>query len=72
MKLSVRVHPRSSSTRVVMKDAGSCDVWVTEPPVDQRATEAVRDALSEFLGVAKSRVRLVRGGRSRIKVFEVV
>jgi len=71
MRVSVRVHPKSSSIRVIRKSPGECEVWVTAPPAENRANEAVQEALAEFFGVAKSRVRLVSGGRGRNKIFEV-
>ena len=72
MKISVRVHPKSSAIRVIRKSPGECEVWVTAPPADNQANEAVREALAEFFSVAKSRVRLVSGGRGRNKIFDVV
>ena len=71
MRLTVRVHPKSSAVRVIRKSPGECEVWVTAPPADNRANEAVQEALAEFFSVSKSRVRLVSGGRGRNKVFEV-
>lgn len=71
MRITVRVHPRSSGVRVVLSKPGECEVWVTAPPADNRANEAVRESLAEFYGVSKSRVRLVRGGKSRTKIFEL-
>lgn len=71
MKITVRVHPKSSAVRVVLKSPGVCEVWVTAPPADNRANEAVQEALAEFYSVSKSRVRLVRGARGKSKIFEV-
>ena len=71
MRISVRVHPRSSTARVVRNSASECEVWVTAPPTDNKANEAVQEALADFFSVAKSRVRLVRGAKGRLKVFEV-
>ena len=71
MRLAVRVHPKSSAIRVVMKNPGECEVWITAPPADNRANEAVQLALAEFFSIAKSRVRLVRGAKGRSKVFDI-
>lgn len=71
MKTTVRVPPNSSGVRVVSKGPGECAVWVTAPPVDNQANEAVREALAEFFNISKSRVRLVRGAKGRSKIFEV-
>lgn len=71
MRISVRVHPKSSAVRVTRSGPGEFEVWVTAPPADNRANEAVQEALAEFLGVSKSRVRLVRGAGGRSKIFDV-
>jgi uncharacterized protein YggU (UPF0235/DUF167 family) len=42
---------------------------VAAPPVEGKATDEARRALAAMVGVPPSRVRLVRGGRSREKVF---
>jgi uncharacterized protein len=46
-------------------------IAVTVVPEDGRATEAVREALAKALGVAKSRVVLIRGAKARDKVFRL-
>ncbi|HEY3225507.1 MAG TPA: DUF167 domain-containing protein [Planctomycetota bacterium] len=71
MRITVRVHPRASANRVEGKGPDEYEVWVTAPPADNQANEAVRGALAKHLKVAKSRVRLFRGGSARVKVFDV-
>jgi uncharacterized protein YggU (UPF0235/DUF167 family) len=46
-------------------------ISVTAPAEDGRATDAARDALAEALGVAKTRLILVRGATSRDKLFRL-
>lgn len=46
-------------------------VRVTEPPVDDRANAALVKLIAKRAGVAKGRVRIVRGERSREKVVRV-
>lgn len=46
-------------------------IRVSEPPEDGRATEAARVSLAGALGVAKSRLRLIRGATSREKLFRL-
>jgi uncharacterized protein len=50
---------------------GVIRISVTAPPEDGRATEAARAALAEALGVAKTRLTLVRGTKSRDKLFRL-
>ncbi len=44
---------------------------VTAPPLEGRANEACRRLLSEVLGVAPGRVRLLAGDTGRDKLFLV-
>ncbi|MGH7196274.1 MAG: DUF167 domain-containing protein [Candidatus Saccharimonadales bacterium] len=46
-------------------------VYVHERPVGGKANEAVIKALSQYFGVAKSRVKIVRGETSRVKLVSV-
>ena len=46
-------------------------VRVNAPPVEGAANEAVVEVLAKALGVAKRRVSIVSGERSRSKVVEV-
>ena len=70
-EIAVRVTPRASRARVVQED-GAIRVYVTEPPEDGRATEAVRCALAHALGLAPSRLALSRGATARDKRFRVM
>jgi uncharacterized protein len=68
--IAVRVTPGARQARVE-RDGPTVRVWVTVPPEGGRANAAVAEALARAIGVAKSRVVLVRGTASRDKVFRV-
>lgn len=68
--LTVRVTPRASRTAVVA-EGDVIRVHVTVPPADGKANVAVTAALADALGVAKTRLRLVRGASGRDKVFRL-
>jgi uncharacterized protein len=68
--LNVRVQPRSSREKAELSDEG-VKVWVTAPPVDGSANEAVQHVLAETLGLKRSAICLVKGHQSRSKVFRV-
>lgn len=70
-EIAVRVTPRASRNAVVA-EGGAIRVYVTVVPEDGKANEAVRKLLATALGVAKSRLILVRGQTARDKVFRVV
>lgn len=69
-ELAVRVTPRASRNAVELKE-GTLRAYVTTVPEDGKATEAVRRLLAEALGIAPSRLELVRGATARDKLFRV-
>jgi uncharacterized protein (TIGR00251 family) len=69
-EIAVRVTPKASRNAVEI-DGGTIRVRVTAPPEDGKANEAVRKLLVKALGVAKTRLTLVRGAASREKVFRL-
>lgn len=69
--LRVRLTPRASREQVTMLDDGSLTVRVSAPPVDGRANAALERAVAGALGIAPSRVALVRGARGRDKTLRV-
>ena len=69
--LEVRVQPRSSRNRVVVAGEGSLRVYVTAPPEGGKANEAAVALLAKRIGVAKGKIRVLRGHRSRDKTLLV-
>ena len=67
----VRLTPRAARPGVELLADGSLAVRVSAPPVDGRANAALVKAVAGALGVAPSRVRLLRGERSRVKMLRV-
>ena len=52
--------------------AAELTVWVRAKAHDGEANVAVVKALAKYFGVAKGRVRIVRGEKGRKKVVEVL
>ena len=69
-EIAVRVTPGASHDRIAV-EAGALRVWVTAAPERGKANEAVRRRLAKALGLAKSRLTLVRGETARAKVFRI-
>jgi hypothetical protein len=65
----VRVTPKAR--RTALEDGEPIRVWVTVAPEDGKANVAVRKLLAKALGVAPSRLELLRGATSRDKVFQL-
>ena len=53
------------------REGGVIRALVTAPPEEGRANAAVAEALAQALGVAKTRLVLIRGTTSRDKVFRL-
>ncbi|OSP55703.1 DUF167 domain-containing protein [Pseudoruegeria sp. SK021] len=70
-EIAVRVTPKASRNRVEAEGDG-LRVYVTTVPEDGKATEAVRKLLAKHLGLPKTRLALVRGTKSRDKMFRVL
>ena len=64
--IRVKVHPSSKEERVERKD-DRWEIWVKEEAREGKANKAVIRILKRFF----RRVRLVRGAKSRLKLFEV-
>ena len=71
VKISVKAHPKSKKIEVRQIDTSHYEVWVKEAPDKGKANQAVIQALSEYLGVARSRLTIASGLASRNKVVEI-
>ncbi|KGJ11763.1 DUF167 domain-containing protein [Paracoccus versutus] len=69
-EIAVRVTPRASRNAVIL-DGEAIRVTVTVVPEDGKANAAVVKLLAKALGVAKSRLVLVRGATARDKLFRI-
>lgn len=69
-RLAVRVTPGARSEALEISD-GRLLAKVRVKPEDGKATAAVQAMLADALGVATSRLRLLRGATSREKLFQI-
>ncbi|WP_412555256.1 DUF167 domain-containing protein [Shimia sp. MIT1388] len=69
-EIAVRVTPKASRNKVV-REEDILRVYVTVVPEGGKANAAVQKLLAKELGVAKSRLILVRGATARDKVFRL-
>jgi uncharacterized protein (TIGR00251 family) len=70
-RLTVKVHPRARSTALTGRLGDAWKLALAAPPVDGKANEECLRFFAELARVPKSRVRIVSGATSRIKVVEV-
>ena len=69
-ELTCRVTPRARKPQA-RREGVVFHIAVTPPPEDGRATAAVTEILAHGLGVAKTRLTLIRGATARDKVFRL-
>lgn len=70
MRLDIKVIPNASKN-LVKADGAQLKVYVTAPPTDNKANQAVIEVLAGHFGVAKRQVQIIRGQTSRHKVVEI-
>lgn len=70
-EVAIRVTPKAARNEVFTRD-GEIRVNITTVPEDGKANQAARKLLAKAIGVAPTRLVLVRGATARNKVFKVV
>ena len=70
-RISVRLTPRAGRNAIDGWDGDVLRARVAAPPADGKANNALLRLLAKALGVAPSRVTLVSGAQSRVKIVEV-
>jgi hypothetical protein len=71
VRFFVRVVPRASQSSIEGIYGGALKVKIAAPPVDGAANEELVAVLAKAFDVARSRIRVVRGARSRTKSVEI-
>jgi uncharacterized protein len=71
--VSFRIHlqPRASRTEISGIQGEEIKMRVTSPPVDDAANLLCIEFLARRLGVAKSRVSIIAGSKSRHKTIKI-
>ena len=65
--LHIRLQPRSSKCEIAGVTDDYLKVRVNAPPVEGAANKACCDFLAKFFGIAKGRVQIISGAKSREK-----
>lgn len=68
---SIHVQPRASRCEICAPKDGELRVRLTSPPVEDAANKQCVELIAKALGVAKSRVSIKSGAKSRHKVVKV-
>ena len=70
-RLTIKVHPRAKRTANTGRLGDAWKLALAAPPVDGKANDECVRFFAELTGVPKSRVRIVTGSTSRVKVVEI-
>jgi len=81
MRLNVRVQPNAKQNKIVKEDGRykvyphtknfGVRVYLTAPPVEGKANQALIEFLAEHFKVKRSQIKIVKGLKSRDKVVEI-
>jgi uncharacterized protein len=71
IQFNVHVQPRASRNEVCGIQGDELKLRLTSPPVDDAANKSCIEFLAKLLGVAKSRVSITSGAKSRHKTIRV-
>ena len=70
-RLTVKVHPRARRSALAGRLGDAWKLSLAAPPVDGKANDECVRFFAEFARVPRSRVRIVMGLTSRLKVVEI-
>ncbi len=70
-RITVKVHPRAKRSAIAGRLGDAWKLDLAAPPVDGKANDECVRFFAELTGVPRSRVRIVSGATSRMKLIEV-
>jgi len=70
-RFTVKVHPRARRSAVTGRLGDAWKLDLAAPPVEGKANEECIRFLAGLAGVPRSRVRILSGAASRVKVIEI-
>jgi uncharacterized protein len=70
-RITVKVQPRAKATRLAGRLGDGYKLQLAAPPVDGKANDECVRFFAELMRVPKTRVRIVIGLTSRLKVVEI-
>ena len=70
MKIIIKVKANARTERVEKTKQGY-SVWVKEPPVENKANQAVIRVLADYFKVPKSQISILAGLKSKQKVIQI-
>jgi uncharacterized protein len=71
MALKIKVIP-GAKKELLKEDTAGIKVYLTAPPVDGKANEALVGFLARHYGIRASRIQIIKGLKSRNKVINII
>lgn len=71
MNIQVRAHPGASREKLIKNSGGSFTAYLTKPAVEGQANKALIHLLSKELDIPKSKISIIRGEKSKIKIVSI-
>jgi uncharacterized protein (TIGR00251 family) len=71
VRIAVQVQPNASQNRMARFEDGVLYVKIAAPPVKGKANQELIRFLSDFLGVSKASLTILKGERSKRKVVAI-
>jgi len=68
----IHVTPNAKGARIAKLDESNFDVSVDRRTEDGQANKRLLEILSEYFDVPKSKIRIVKGSKSRDKIVELI
>ncbi len=70
-RITVKAHPRAKRTAITGRFGDAYKLDLAAPPTDGKANEECIRYFAALAGVPRSRVRIVTGASSRMKVVDI-
>jgi hypothetical protein len=71
MKIFIKTKSSAKNNKIIKINDAHFEVWVKEPAKEGKANEAVIKLVAEYLGIAKSKIKITHGQKSKHKTLEV-
>jgi uncharacterized protein (TIGR00251 family) len=71
IQVAIKVYPRARKQEIEELPSGELKLKVKSPPLKGRANREVIEILSSYFRLSPSRVRIIRGEKSRLKLVSL-
>lgn len=68
--VTLKIVPNSSRNEIVKED-DYIKIKITAPPVENKANKVLVEFLAKKLGIAKSKIKIIRGETSKLKTLSI-